>query len=246
LEGGGEKAKSVTIEKEEVKMGEIEDFDVEKFKQVLHYIINRCGSLENVGKTVLYKILYFIDFDFYELYEDKLTRESYKRLEYGPAPIHFDEAIEKIVNDSVRLVGNQVKLAKVQLKLDFDQNLPNIHGDEQMLKQVFVNLILNAVDALSPGGSVKISIHKNIAQNFVSVEVKDNGSGIPEHIQSRIFEPFFTTKEQGKGTGLGLSVSRGIIRKLGGYIHLESSSGKGTAFTVSLPVTESPSEIMSK
>ena len=77
-------------------MGEIEDFDGEKFKQVLHYIINRCGSLENVGKTVLYKILYFIDFDFYELYEDKLTTESYKRLEYGPAPIHFDEAIEKL------------------------------------------------------------------------------------------------------------------------------------------------------
>ena len=154
--------------------------------------------------------------------------------------------IEKIVNDSVRLVANQVKLAKVILELDFDKKLPNIHGDEQMLKQVFVNLILNAVDALPPGGIVRISIRKNRIPNFVAVEVKDNGSGIPEYIQSRIFEPFFTTKGQGKGTGLGLSVSKGIIRKLGGYIHLESSSGKGTTFTVSLPVTDSPSDIMSK
>jgi signal transduction histidine kinase len=154
--------------------------------------------------------------------------------------------IAEIVNNSVRLVANQVKLAKVRLELDFDENLPRIHGDEQMLKQVFVNLILNAVDALYPGGTVRISIHKNKIPNFIVIEVKDNGSGIPEHIQSRIFEPFFTTKEQSKGTGLGLSVSKGIIRKLGGYIHLESSSDAGTTFTVSLPVTDSPSEIMSK
>jgi len=154
--------------------------------------------------------------------------------------------IEEIINDSVRLVASQVKLAKVRLELDFDKKLPDIHGDEQMLKQVFVNLILNAVDALHPGGTVRISIHKNKIPNFVVAEVKDNGSGIPEHVQSRIFEPFFTTKGQGKGTGLGLSVSKGIIRKLGGYIHLESSSDAGTTFTVSLPVTESPSEIMSK
>ena len=86
------------------------------------------------------------------------------------------------------------------------------------LKQVFVNLILNAVDELHPGGTVRISIHKNKIPNFVLVEVKDNGSGISEHIQFRIFEPFFTTKGEGKGTGLGLSVSKGIIRKLGGSI----------------------------
>ena len=153
--------------------------------------------------------------------------------------------IEEIINDSVRLVANQVKLAKIQLERYFDQDLPTIHGDKQMLKQVFVNLILNAVDALAPGGVVSIFIHKNRIPNFVVVEVKDDGAGIPEHIKSRIFEPFFTTKGEGRGTGLGLSVSKGIIRKLGGYIHLESSSDAGTTFTVSLPITESPSAIMS-
>jgi len=154
--------------------------------------------------------------------------------------------IDKIVEDSTRLVVNQVKFAKVDLKLDCEKNLPKIHGDEQKLKQVFVNLILNAVDVLPPGGEIRIHVKKDNSPGYVLVMVTDNGPGIPEHIQGRIFEPFFTTKSQAKGTGLGLSVSRGIIKKIGGYIHLTSSPGQGTTFTVSLPATESPSEIMSK
>ena len=79
-------------------MGEIVDieFSKAKFKQVLHYVSRRCGHLENVGKTVLFKILYFVDFDYYELNEDKLTGESYRKSEYGPAPIHFEEAIKEL------------------------------------------------------------------------------------------------------------------------------------------------------
>jgi signal transduction histidine kinase len=134
----------------------------------------------------------------------------------------------------------------VNLKLDCEKNLPKIHGDEQKLKQVFVNLILNAVDVLPPGGEIRIHVKKDKSPGYVLVTVSDNGPGIPEHIQGRIFGPFFTTKSQAKGTGLGLSVSRGIIKKIGGYIHLTSSPDQGTTFTVSLPTTESPSEIMSK
>jgi len=152
----------------------------------------------------------------------------------------------KIVEDSARLVANQVKFAKVDLKVACEPNLPRIHGDEQKLKQVFVNLILNAVDVLPPGGQIHVNVAKDKMPGFVLVTVEDNGPGIPEHIQSRIFEPFFTTKGQGKGTGLGLSVSRGIIKKLGGYLHMTSSPGQGTTFSVALPTTESPSEIMSK
>ncbi|MFZ5563084.1 MAG: sensor histidine kinase [Thermodesulfobacteriota bacterium] len=158
------------------------------------------------------------------------------------APLEMD----RIVEDSARLVANQVKLAKVDLKVTCEPNLPRIHGDEQKLKQVFVNLILNAVDVLPPGGQIRVHAGKDKTPGYVLVTVSDNGPGIPEHIQGRIFEPFFTTKGQGKGTGLGLSVSRGIIKKLGGYIHLTSSPGQGTTFTISLPTTESPSEIMSK
>ncbi len=154
--------------------------------------------------------------------------------------------IDKIVEDSSRLVANQVKMAKVELNVSCEPNLPRIHGDEQKLKQVFVNLILNAVDVLPPGGQIDVKAGKDKMPGYVMVTISDNGPGIPEHIQGRIFEPFFTTKGQGKGTGLGLSVSRGIIKKLGGYLHLNSSPGQGTVFTVSLPTTESPSEIMSK
>ncbi|MGB9500106.1 MAG: ATP-binding protein [Dissulfuribacterales bacterium] len=154
--------------------------------------------------------------------------------------------IEEIMSEAIRLVANQVKMAMVKLETDFDDNLPGIYGDEQLLKQVFVNLIINALDVLPPGGKVRVDIHKNKNSDFVVMEVEDNGPGIPEHIQSRIFEPFFTTKGQGKGTGLGLSVSKGIIRKLGGYIHLKRSSESGTVIMVSLPAVESPSEMMSK
>jgi len=154
--------------------------------------------------------------------------------------------IEKIVSEALRLVANQIKMAMVKLETDFDDNLPGIYGDEQLLMQVFVNLIINALDVLPPRGKVCVGIHKDKKTDFVVVEVKDNGPGIPEHIQSRIFEPFFTTKGEGKGTGLGLSVSKGIIRKLGGYIHLKRSSESGTVIMVSLPAVESPAEMMSK
>ena len=87
-----------------IKMGEIREmegseFNIEKFEQVLHYIISQCGSLENVGKTVLFKILYFIDFDYYELYEEKLTGEQYRKLPLGPGPIHFEEAIKELEDE---------------------------------------------------------------------------------------------------------------------------------------------------
>ena len=75
---------------------ENDSFNEEKFKQILHYIIHRTGSFENVGKTVLFKILYFTDFNFYEIFEQKLTGESYRKIEHGPAPIHFDSTIKEL------------------------------------------------------------------------------------------------------------------------------------------------------
>ena len=153
--------------------------------------------------------------------------------------------IDEIVNGSVRLVANQAKLARIKLDVEFEKNLPKIHGDDQMLKQVFVNLILNAIDALGPDGNIRISVQKDKLSGYLLVAIQDDGPGIPEHIQSRVFDPFFTTKGQGKGTGLGLSVCRGIVRKLGGYINLKSSTASGTTFTVSLPITDTPSKRMS-
>jgi signal transduction histidine kinase len=153
--------------------------------------------------------------------------------------------IEKILDDTIRLVVNQAKMAKVKIEKEFQGPLPPVHGDAQMLHQVFVNLILNAVDALPPHGTVRVSTFKTKEDGYVVVEVRDNGPGIPEHILPRIFDPFFTTKANGKGTGLGLSVSRGMVRKLGGYVLAESKAGEGTVFSVFLPATVVPSKYSS-
>jgi two-component system NtrC family sensor kinase len=151
-----------------------------------------------------------------------------------------------IVEETVRLVGNQIRLKKVRLALEITENLPAVHGDRQLLSQVFMNLFLNALDVLSDKGEIRISFDTERRENFLAVNVTDNGPGIPDHIISRIFDPFFTTKPKGKGTGLGLSVSRGIIRRLGGYLQVESRLGAGTTFTVLLPVTNIPSKIASR
>jgi two-component system NtrC family sensor kinase len=143
-------------------------------------------------------------------------------------------------------VGNQIRLKKVRLALEITENLPAVHGDRQLLSQVFMNLFLNALDVLSDKGEIRISFDTERRENFLAVNVTDNGPGIPDHIISRIFDPFFTTKPKGKGTGLGLSVSRGIIRRLGGYLQVESRLGAGTTFTVLLPVTNIPSKIASR
>jgi len=152
-------------------------------------------------------------------------------------------AIDEIIEGSIRLVANQIRLSKIRLETDYSRDLPTIHGDEQMLKQVFVNLILNAVDALPPKGRISISVNrsgKDGKEDYLAIDVKDNGPGISEHILDQIFDPFFTTKTKGKGTGLGLSVSQGIVRKLGGYIKAKSAVGSGTTFTVVLPTTNVP------
>jgi two-component system NtrC family sensor kinase len=158
---------------------------------------------------------------------------------------HLD--IGQIVNKSIGLVDNQVKLAKIDLRVQIPEGLPTVDGDAQMLSQVFVNLILNAVDVLPPAGRIRILAHESLEEEgFVAIDVSDNGPGIPAHILSQIFDPFFTTKKEGKGTGLGLSVSRGIVRKLGGFLKARSTVGKGTTFTVLLPVTRIVSGISSE
>lgn len=154
--------------------------------------------------------------------------------------------LREIIKDTVRLLGNQTFIKKIRLITDLPDELPAVHSDRQLLTQVLTNLILNAVDALPPKGEIRISIRPDRREGFLSVDVSDNGPGIPDHIMNRIFDPFFTTKPKGKGTGLGLSVSRSIVHKLGGYLLAESALGAGTTFTVLLPTTTIPSDISSQ
>ncbi|MFO1078513.1 MAG: ATP-binding protein [Planctomycetota bacterium] len=107
--------------------------------------------------------------------------------------------------------------------------------DANQLQQVFLNLLINAAEAMPDGGKVAIRVRSEPTESVV-VEVEDTGVGIPEAFLSKIFDPFFTSKPTGKGTGLGLSVSYGILHRHGGTITVRSVEGKGTIFTVVLPV----------
>jgi two-component system NtrC family sensor kinase len=151
---------------------------------------------------------------------------------------HLD--ISNLVFETIRLAQNQVKLKGAKIETNIDDNLPSIHGDRQQLRQVFLNLILNAVDAMSKGGKLLIAAQRSDVPDFITITFQDNGHGIPAHILPSIFDPFFTTKPTAKGTGLGLSVSKGIVEKHGGDITVESKVGEGSSFYIHLPIAKIP------
>jgi two-component system, NtrC family, sensor kinase len=151
--------------------------------------------------------------------------------------------LTELLQETIALASNQIKLSGIRIQFQATDNLPRVHGDVQQLQQVFLNLILNAVDASSKGGRIQIIVLPADDPSYVAVKVIDTGTGIPDHILPSIFDPFFTTKGKGKGTGLGLSVSQGIVGKHGGRILVSSREGQGTTFTVTLPITTIPARI---
>ena len=124
---------------------------------------------------------------------------------------------------------------RIVLETRFGQGLPNVMVDRHMIEQVLMNLVLNAVQAMKNGGM--LTIRTSVAEGVCLIEVCDTGSGISPAVLPRIFDPFFTTKSEGEGTGLGLSVSLGIVERHGGKILVDSEVGKGTIFTLCLPVS---------
>ncbi len=148
--------------------------------------------------------------------------------------------IDEILEESLQLVTNQLKLYKVKIERRFASNLEPISGDKQQLVQVFLNLALNAIDAMPTGGTLIIETGAIREGGYLKIDFMDSGSGIPDHVKPHIFDPFFTTKPQGKGTGLGLSVSLGIVRRHEGDIRVSSQMNRGSTFTVLLPVAKIP------
>ena len=144
-----------------------------------------------------------------------------------------DLNINQLIEDSLALLNHQFELNNIRVESRYDPSLPPVYGNTGKLQQVFVNLFLNARDAMPSGG--EIAVHTGMNESMVTVEISDTGMGISEENIRRIFDPFFTTKSIGKGTGLGLAVTYGIIQEHGGGIFVDSSSGKGTHFKVKLP-----------
>jgi signal transduction histidine kinase len=151
--------------------------------------------------------------------------------------------VEGLITETLQLASNQVKLAGVKVQGDLEEALPPVYGDRHQLTQVFLNLVLNALDAMSTGGVLTITAEKAEDGNFVDIGFADTGVGIPEKYLDSIFDPFFSSKKNAKGTGLGLSVSLGIVKQHGGDIRVESAVGAGTTFTVSLPMARVPARM---
>lgn len=142
-----------------------------------------------------------------------------------------------VLRDVLQLLTYEIRKRSVTVNQKFDYRLPFLEADSGRLKQIFINLIMNALHAMEGGGTLSISTFSPVESECV-VLISDTGHGIPESAIGHIFEPFYTTKKAGEGTGLGLYVTREIIRAMGGNIEVESRAGQGTCFTLSFKMTE--------
>jgi CheY-like chemotaxis protein len=156
--------------------------------------------------------------------------------------------INTVILDTVKLLERMLG-ADIKLNIDLSDRLPVIQGDINQLEQVMMNLLVNARDAMPTGGRIDIATrYREVTEgmtdvphyvqpgHYAEITVSDTGPGIPDQVVQKIFEPFFTTKERGKGTGLGLSMAYGAVKEHGGYINVQSEIGRGSMFTIYLPV----------
>ncbi|MBW2020034.1 MAG: MCP four helix bundle domain-containing protein [Deltaproteobacteria bacterium] len=144
-----------------------------------------------------------------------------------------------VVDMALQLIQHRLESYDAHVKLDRQRRLPEIVADPEQLKEVLVNLLVNACEAMGGGGQIVISEQEGIMEplgRVVVIRVRDNGPGIPEAIRDKVFEPFFSTKEE--GTGLGLSIAARIVEEHGGCLNLKSQEGKGATFTITLPSKE--------
>jgi two-component system, NtrC family, sensor kinase len=173
---------------------------------------------------------------------DKVVKQTFRASEIVNNLLNFSRTgaaeftevnLNTVVEETLSLVAHPFRTAHVQVTRNMQQELPPMLGSNNKLQQVFLNLFMNARDAMPSGGMVEIRTASH--NGSVEIEITDTGSGIPNEDLHRIFDPFFTTKSSGHGTGLGLSVSYGIIKEHAGKIDVRSTQGKGTSFRLEFP-----------
>jgi len=160
--------------------------------------------------------------------------------------------LNRVIADTVRLVERPANLHDIEIALDLDPGLPQVWIDEDLVKQVVMNVLVNAQHAITGTGSITVRSRRvpqprsaepgAVPVPMVEVSIADTGCGIAEQDLKRIFDPFFTSKGVGKGTGLGLSVSHGIVVAHGGAIEVESTVGEGSTFHIYLPMQRPAAE----
>jgi histidine kinase len=179
-------------------------------------------------------------------YVDRATKIINHMRQFGR---QSDVTLEKVQVNSVleralEILGQQLKVRGIEVAWDLAPDLPLVLADPDRLEQVFINLLINARDAIDEKGQCqahqkeakKITLKTRADDRVITVEVADTGSGIPPSMLERIFEPFFTTKKVGQGTGLGLSISYGIIKDCKGSIRAVSKENEGTSFIIKFPI----------
>jgi signal transduction histidine kinase len=178
---------------------------------------------------------------------DKIARQTFRASEIVNSLLNFSRTttaefgevdLNRTVEETIGLVRHQLEKSQIRVALELDREISPVRGNSGKLQQVFLNLVLNARDAMESGGLLTIRSRQDA--EAVRIEVSDTGQGIsPENLQ-RIYDPFFTTKAARKGTGLGLSVTYGIVQEHGGSIEARSQVGQGTTFVLELPWARKP------
>ena len=159
---------------------------------------------------------------------------------------HMDTKIEPVdlkemINEVLAFLEKEAERCRVDISVDHIDNIPEFESDRGSLQQIFLNLFNNAFAAMEDGGHLKITVDRQ-GENAVCVTVADNGCGISAEDIQRVFEPFFSTRENQGGTGLGLSITYGLVKEIGGDIHVDSTVGNGTRFSILLPMQTEQSE----
>ncbi len=178
---------------------------------------------------------------------DKIAKQTFRASEIVNSLLNFSRTsttefveldLSKVIQETLNLLEHQLRKSAIEVKLNAEAALPPVKGNTGKLQQVFLNLFLNARDAMESGGTLAIRVWSE--DGFARIDVADSGQGIQPENLARIYDPFFTTKAARKGTGLGLSVTYGIVREHGGTIEVESRWGAGSRFRVILPLARKP------
>lgn len=216
---------------------------------VAHQLNNPLGGITLFAKLVLeeYELQEEVREDIGRILKDaQRCRDTVKELlefarqtRYNIQPHDINRALSR----TLFLLENQALFQNIEIVKELDETLPQVSVDIQQIGHLFMNIILNAAQAMEGKGRLTLRTRKNPEKEGAIIEIEDTGPGIPGDILSHIFDPFFTTKEEGKGTGLGLSLAYGIVKKHGGAIHAKSEAGKGTIFIIELQFTPKLDEI---
>ena len=212
-------------------------------KTASSFMLKKLGQEEGLSNDILNAMLPKVDHNV-----DRATniinhmRQFARKSDMRMAEVDLNRVLES----AFEIFSQQLKIRGIEVVWDIEPSLPGIDGDPGRLEQVFINLLINARDAIEEKDEMattgeiekRITLKTESADGWVLCEIGDTGSGIPEAFSDKIFEPFFTTKEVGRGTGLGLSISYGIIKECRGTIDVVSRQGEGTRFIIRFPVRQ--------